>query len=297
MNVEDLERAVSELSPIVQNFREGVEAKGAEGDVARVGLSLATLATVVAGTAKLVIDCKSQLDEAAYREQQRRKGEFQLRNERAIRFFAEMPKDVRESLVQAVETALPDISVDAFSERVAKDSPLLGSQVRDVLGWVSFWFSYLRGNSSEERVNSLAAYMVGQDAMPGGLHEQSDASNLSSPFMQHLKRLLRCHPSGLGITEKAEDLLSRDDRRFEDATVSTDLRPIFGGNVDDAPAYSLVLHNLVLRLNDGGSTRTIGLTLTSKDILKLADALDRAYKKEKTLRQHAAYQILPVVKQ
>lgn len=60
------------------------------------------------------------------------------------------------------------------------------------------------------------------------------------------------------------------------------------------PIYGVVVHDLVIGINDEGNSRLIGLTLTSKDILNLADVLDRAWKKEVTLREHSAYKLLPL---
>jgi hypothetical protein len=107
-----------------------------------------------------------------------------------------------------------------------------------------------------------------------------------------MKRLLRCH-STLGTTAKAEQLAVRSERQFAYATLATDVRPVFSGNVEAAPVYGIVLHNLLLEVNEGGITRAINIALSSEDILTLGKVLDRAYKKEDTLRKHNAYKILP----
>jgi hypothetical protein len=290
MTQQELETSYNELSRLADELRAQTDTKS--GD--KLQRVLAQLGYVLARMGKIVAETKGQVDEIAYRERSRDRGTFSLRDERAIRFFAQLKPEARERLVQAIESGPPQISVQDFSLAIEKKENVSSWNVNDLLQFVGQWYSYLSQRESEEDVNHVASRLT--DAFPydpatAELLRAVDAANPTSPFTQQLKRLLRCH-STLGVTIKAEELLGRNERQYNRATVSTDIRPIFGGKVETAPSFGIVVHDLVLTINDGGTYRAIGVALTSSDILKLAEVLDRAWKKEDTLRKHAPYKLL-----
>jgi hypothetical protein len=290
MTQEELEASYNELSRLDEELRAKADAESGDGIkplVARVGYILATVGRMVA-------ESKNQLDEVAHRERDRDRGSAALRDERALQFFARLKTEDRERVVHAVESQPPAISIVAFANQIAEQTKLYSWQVNDLLHWVGHWYVYLGRTESEESVNLVTGVLLDpQAAEPStvALLQAVDASNPTSSFVQQLKRLLRCH-STLGVSAKADMLLGRNERQFSYATVSTNIRPIFSGNVQTAPSYGVVVHNLILGINDGGTSRAIGLALTSSDILNLADVLDRAWKKEDTLRKHAPYKLL-----
>jgi hypothetical protein len=252
---------------------------------------------VLANTAKTVSESKTELEQIAEYQRDSDRTASSRRDERAIQFFAKMKPEDRERLVRAVETATPNISVKSFAQQIAKEFQSLERwYVESVLEWVGSWYSYLGTRDNEDDVSRVARYLVEPfPATPATaeLLRIVDAANPASNFFQQLKRLLRCQ-STLGVSHKAETLLARNERQFQGASVSTDLRPIYGPNVEAAPVYGVVLHNLNLRINDGGQARSLGISLTTGDILSLAEVLDRAYKKDRTVRMQGAYRILPL---
>jgi hypothetical protein len=294
MTREELQNTYNQLTKLAEDLRVKAEAQDADG----VQRTLAGLGSVLLLMSRIVAESKTQLDEITTYERNRERISTSLRDERALRFFAAMKSEDREHLVQSVENTLPNISIKEFAEQIAKDTKFSSWSVTELLQCVGSWYSYLSQNETEDRVNAVASFLIeAYDAEESTkqMLQSIGASDSSSPFMQQFKRLLRCHGT-LGVTSKAEMLSTRNERQFGYATVSTDIRPIFGGNVQTVPVYGVVVHELILGITERGTSRTFGIALTPNDILNFGDVLNRAWKKEETLRQHNAYKLLPLKK-
>ncbi len=265
---------------------------------------LAQLGLVLANMGQAIVDLKSRVDEAAGRERTRDLSLQSSRAENAMRFFASLSEEHREQLVLLVATTGPDISIEALSDRVAdrigKESSFKATswQIRTLLQAVAYWQDFMSSDgNSEERAGLVASILADPDttnAPLAALLTTVDARNQSSVFMRQLKRLICCQKS-LGVTNKAEMLANRHERRYSYATVSTDIRPVFDNNIDSPPDHALLVHNLIVNVFEGGDPRTICIGLTSKNILDLSGVLNRAWSKDRTLRTHSSYSILPKV--
>lgn len=290
MAAEELNR--NELDELVKELRVLAEKQG--GD--ELKSVLAKIAFVLASMNKVMIGMNEGIDEVAWRERSRDRAQQTLQQERAMRFLARLIDADRDRLVQAVETTQPDVSLSAFANRVASTASFYSWDVDALIQTLGSWYGYLSQREAEEDVERVASLLVdptSAEASLADLLSTVNASNPASPFMMQLKRLLRCHRT-LGVTFKAEMLSQRHERRYGYATVSTDVRPIFGYNIESAPSYGIVLHNLILGVVESGMSRTYCVGLSSNDILALAGVLDRAWSKDKTLRSQAAYKLLPI---
>lgn len=294
MTPEEIDPTYEEFTRLADELAAKASVQGADSNQT----TLAAMGSVLARLAKIVAECKNQLDEVTERDRNRERGADSLRDERALRLFAQLKPEDRERVVQTVESDPPNISLKAFANQVAQRVKMPFWTIQDLLEWVATWYSYLAQRESEEDVNRVAGIMLdsfGLKTTTSELLKAVDASNPASTFVQHLKRLLRCQAT-LGVSVKAESLLTRNERQFVYATVSTELRPIFGANVEAAPNYGIIVHNLILNIREGGNSRPIGLALTSNDVLTLGEVLNRAWKKDVTLRTHSVYKLLPLSK-
>jgi hypothetical protein len=79
-------------------------------------------------------------------------------------------------------------------------------------------------------------------------------------------------------------LQSDVERAFCDARILTDLRPIFGGEVD-APKAMIIVHTLKLSYHDAatGKHEELFVAIDDEDIEKLKRILERAERKAKSL--------------
>lgn len=129
-------------------------------------------------------------------------------------------------------------------------------------------------------------------AVSGGVKHQKnvpDDTNLRQDqtvrLSEFLKKVLSFH-STLGVVAKAGNVLVDHERIFVDARILTDIRPIFHPDVSEAPNAAVVVHMLRITQRDILAKRkTLYFALDGNDLRSLRDLLDRAIKKEETLKK------------
>jgi hypothetical protein len=90
---------------------------------------------------------------------------------------------------------------------------------------------------------------------------------------------------GLRSTAAAVDLLTQNERNYGEARVFSDIRPIFGEAVVEAPTGAVIVETLQLRTwAKDGSSETIAVAMDESDLRELRDVLDRALTKTETLK-------------
>ncbi len=102
-------------------------------------------------------------------------------------------------------------------------------------------------------------------------------------FEQHFSQLLRDKTSA-EITAKAWDLSQEYERLFVDARIISDLRPLFRSDVEEQPTAMLIGHNLKVAFREKGSFEEIHIELDIDDLKTLQRIVNRALKKDKSLR-------------
>ena len=87
------------------------------------------------------------------------------------------------------------------------------------------------------------------------------------------------------VDAKAKELQNESERRFCEARIITDLRPVFGSNVSDSPDTMIIVHTLKLGFHDSkGKHRDIFVSLDLEDISQMAAILKRALDKTKAIK-------------
>lgn len=92
------------------------------------------------------------------------------------------------------------------------------------------------------------------------------------------------------IHAKAESLRQDQQNAYCRARIVTDLRPIFGSDVNQSPRAVLVAHMLRITYHHGsrGTLRDLFLTLSTEDLDQLGKLVERAKSKAESLRVFAA---------
>jgi hypothetical protein len=89
----------------------------------------------------------------------------------------------------------------------------------------------------------------------------------------------------LGTAAKAGPVLTQHERIFSGARIMTDLRPIYHLDVSEKPDAAVIIHMLRITQRDNfGNHSDEYFALDSNDIKVMKDVLDRALKKENTLK-------------
>lgn len=89
----------------------------------------------------------------------------------------------------------------------------------------------------------------------------------------------------LGTSAKAGNVLTQHERIFVDCRVMTDLRPVFHIDISEMPDAAVIIHTLkVVQRDNSGKHTDIYFALDHNDVKKMQQVLERALKKEQTIR-------------
>lgn len=101
-------------------------------------------------------------------------------------------------------------------------------------------------------------------------------------FEMQMASLLDSDP--LTVTAKAPDVWFEHKHAFCSARILTDIRPIFGADVEELPLAAGIVHNLKITYHIENRTEDFYVALDSGDVLTLREVLDRADAKFETLK-------------
>lgn len=189
-----------------------------------------------------------------------------------LRRLAAMPVSQRRALVQAIREmrglAVPD-------ELVAKACQVTGMTPGEMGPIIGALFSMRR-----------AAY-----GRPQFIEQVSATIKLLDPtanadwtsFEHDLSDLLGSDAS-LAIAAKAQEVRSEFGQTFCTARILTDIRPVFGTDPAAAPLACAVVHTLRLGYHENSKHKNLFVALSNSDLHVLRNLIDRALKKEGSLR-------------
>jgi len=129
----------------------------------------------------------------------------------------------------------------------------------------------------EEFVDAVCDAMEGLDSEVRLPHEQR------ADFAGKLLTLLNAEV--FALVAKTHDLATEDERTFCHARILTDLRPVFGPNIEEGPKAMLAMHTLKLAYHEQDSQkhRSFYVSLGAEDLQALKKIIQRAEDKAKTL--------------
>jgi hypothetical protein len=104
---------------------------------------------------------------------------------------------------------------------------------------------------------------------------------LLNTFKERLVQLLSI--STPELIAKAHDVLLEHDQTFSSVRIVSDIRPIFGDDVEAGPTAAVIVHMLNLVYFHSGDRHEFVVALDTKDIQLLIEACERAAKKTKSL--------------
>ncbi|MBC7818836.1 MAG: hypothetical protein IAG10_18250, partial [Planctomycetaceae bacterium] len=187
-------------------------------------------------------------------------------------------------LIDVLEASPPAINLDDLA-LAAGGTIGLTTQDRFLLA------SLLKGISSfvadnSDFVATLADWFANKQ-QPGAPENRLDVEPARLDFI----RLLSCEAS-IGITGKAQDVMWGHGRVFRGAHVVTQIRPVFRKEISVPPDNAVLVHDLRIDYREGQIESSCLVTLDSGRIRELIQVLERALKKEETLRNSATFNVL-----
>lgn len=192
--------------------------------------------------------------------------------------FVQLTPDEQGALIRAVERQQPTLSLADLGEKLATASGLDSGKTHRIL----------------EVLVSLHAAREGmnlslQDFISELIHaiEVLDKPQLKptdrSLFETSIGALL-APDSPLALTSKALAVMNEHPNTYLTGRVLTDLRPVFGSSVDEAPAALVAIHTLKISYRHNHAFTEFYVAMDNADIVELMDTLGRALKKENALR-------------
>jgi len=184
------------------------------------------------------------------------------------------------SLLEALKKARPAVSPDSFCENVAALMPKADSAIIENIISELFAMDLVRDDkdfSIDEFVKLVSERLEATKSDQFTFNE-----NDRHTFEERLTKIFGARKT-LGISSKALDLLTDQDRVFFSSKIITDVRPVFNDE-GSAVEASVIVHNLRIHYGQDNDHKDFYVTLDTGDIQKLRSVLDRAEIKAEYLK-------------
>jgi len=205
-------------------------------------------------------------------------------------------RNLEEDSFQALRKALDETSPVFEPQKLAA---ILAPQVRaipegDIDEIVETLISLLRAQSYLDLSTTEIAQYVCEAML------QSENRNLrldDRECAEFQERLISFFATeSLTYPAKVSEVVSDHDHVYVRARVLTDLRAIFGPNIEEAPKGAAIVHVLRLVYRQGRKSEKFYVALDSQDLKSLISTLRRALSKEESLRHLLEAANIAVVK-
>lgn len=197
----------------------------------------------------------------------------------AIRPLLELPHEKRLLLARAFAQTPIEASVKKFIDRVVTAAEQDPTVVRRLVSlFISLQMARMGEGSSAE---SFTADLIEIVRSSNAANRHDDA------YWEQLATQIRTILSseGLHLIAKSLELQRDNEKLFSKARILTDIRPVFGDDVRQAPRTGVVLHTLKLSYYVGEGEADFYVVLDKVDLKLLREVIDRAIAKDATLTE------------
>lgn len=189
--------------------------------------------------------------------------------------FVHLPPAKVAELLASLREEQPSLEVEELVQSISRRLTLDAGKVRELLLLLS------------SLVTTRESYGVGVDEFVEALHAAMETAGIVPPdwtvFEGAMGEALSSD-SAVSLSFKAIDLLNDHQRVYWYARILTDLRPVFRAEVANQPAAMAVVHTLKLGYREDDSAHDFFIAMDSIDVKGLINVLERAVKKEESLR-------------
>ena len=206
-----------------------------------------------------------------------------------------IPEPFRPALLALAN--MPETSYSELSAVLSR-APQTFTTIRELVTWTRPEVPNIPPEEIEGIIEALVSlYRVSQRSGVSSKDQtlaQDVASSLPNSKLEASsratfeKRLVSLLASkSLNVLEaKARELKMQDERLMIEARVLTDLRPVFGEEVEDSPLGMIITHSLRIRFVESGSDRynDMYFAMDAGDIRNLKAAMERAEEKIHALK-------------
>jgi hypothetical protein len=197
-------------------------------------------------------------------------------HEEPLRELARMDPARRQRLVQAIRSAKAVLDPKDLISLVEHAMDLDGKAVSAIV-----WMLISMYRAADGAPGGFAKN-VGDTAR--GLFKGPEAETVDwAKLSDDISTVLACHES-LGVTAKVLDVRREYANVFCSARILTDVRPVFGPDPTQTPLAAAIVHTVRIAHHTGDSHEDFYVALDSADLRSLRDQIERALKKEASLK-------------
>jgi hypothetical protein len=199
-----------------------------------------------------------------------------------IKKFLALPDDKIEAFLDALAKAGPQFNFSDLSDEVSGRTGLSRDLTRDIV--LVLTSLYLTRDAQNAPVEKFVDQEVSVALKRAETFSGDDADVQWAKFRKFIITALSLE-STVGTAAKAGRILTQHERIFASARILTDVRPIFHLNVSEKPDSAVIIHMLRITQRDNfGHMSDKYFALDSNDIRNLKALIDRALRKEETLK-------------
>jgi hypothetical protein len=214
-----------------------------------------------------------------------------------IQSLLELPDERLHAFSEALSTAGTKFNIYDLATEVSNRSKIPKRITEGVIQVLAHLYLSLEGQTVpletflDEQVspamkNKLVAQPDREEAIDPA-KAQARSAEIETRWTRFRKLLMVAMPLDdiLGTATKAGPVLTEHERIFEDARILTDIRPIFHPDLSEKPNAAVLVHMLRITSRDIlGNRRAQYVALDGNDIRFLKQLMDRAIRKEETLK-------------
>ena len=199
-----------------------------------------------------------------------------------IRKFLEVPDDKVGVFLDALAKAGPQFNIADLSSEVSDHVGLPKALTTGIVGVLGSL--YVTKDAQNIPVETFVDQEVAVALRNAGTFSKENADVEWARLRKFLVAALALERT-LGTAAKAGHILTQHERIFSTARILTDVRPIFHSNVSEKPESALIIHMLrVTQRDPQHNFEDLFFALDSNDVRALKTVIDRALKKEETLK-------------
>jgi hypothetical protein len=192
--------------------------------------------------------------------------------------FVQLTSDEQGAFIRAIEKQQPTLSLDDLGERLAAASGLDSSRIHRILEVL------VSLHAAREGLNLSLQEFIAELLHAMDVLENSQLKPADRELFETSIKVLLAPDSPLALTSKALTVMNEHSNVYLGGRVLTDLRPVFGSSVEEAPAALVAVHNLKISYRHNHDLSEFFVAMDNADIVELMDVLGRALKKEQALR-------------
>lgn len=208
------------------------------------------------------------------------------RQTRALARILRFSKKERKQLIDTLKATKPTLLGRKFISVWAQRANVSEDEAQEVLQLMASLYISLdvAGKSIETFVEEVC------DAIKASKNPTLQVKNVKWTELKSFFAKILTLDNTLGVTAKATDIRMEYGNVFCTARILTDLRPVFGRDVEKGPAAAVVIHEAKITFHEDGSTdraKDFFVALDLEDIQQLKKLLDRAILKEERIKAMA----------